>query len=261
MAIRDLIPWGRQESRAPERTDDRSDQQHPLVSLHRDVNRLFDDVFRGFGVPQAAIAHEVAKAGGGVEAWFIHGNHDVDQETFAKNLFDAEGADRNLHARVVEIAGVRIAGLGGVFEKEIWHPDVRGGDHAWHSYAEYAAGLTRELEWGDAQAARGRLLKHRASIFMDAYETLFDDSADVLVLHEAPACHPRGFSVLDDLAQALGVSRVFHGHHHDNLDYSQFSATAGYTVRGVGYRGIADLQGDGVRKGAYDDDRDNLPGP
>jgi HSP20 family molecular chaperone IbpA len=29
----------------------RSDQQHPLVSLHRDVNRLFDDVFRGFGVP------------------------------------------------------------------------------------------------------------------------------------------------------------------------------------------------------------------
>jgi len=51
MAIRDLIPWGRQESRAPERTDDRSDQQHPLVSLHRDVNRLFDDVFRGFGVP------------------------------------------------------------------------------------------------------------------------------------------------------------------------------------------------------------------
>lgn len=51
MAIRDLIPWGRQESRAPERTDDRSDQQHPLMSLHRDVNRLFDDVFRGFGVP------------------------------------------------------------------------------------------------------------------------------------------------------------------------------------------------------------------
>lgn len=51
MAIRDLIPWGRQESRVPARTDQASEQQHPLVSLHRDVNRLFDDVFRGFGVP------------------------------------------------------------------------------------------------------------------------------------------------------------------------------------------------------------------
>lgn len=51
MAIRDLIPWGRQESRVPVRTDDGSNQQHPLVSLHRDVNRLFDDVFRGFGAP------------------------------------------------------------------------------------------------------------------------------------------------------------------------------------------------------------------
>jgi HSP20 family protein len=51
MAIRDLIPWSRQESRVPERTGESADQHHPLLSLHRDVNRLFDDVFRGFGVP------------------------------------------------------------------------------------------------------------------------------------------------------------------------------------------------------------------
>jgi HSP20 family protein len=52
MAIRDLIPWSRQENRLPATVNpehDRSD--HPLVSLHREVNRLFDDVFRGFGVP------------------------------------------------------------------------------------------------------------------------------------------------------------------------------------------------------------------
>ena len=52
MAIRDLIPWSRQESRlsVPASTQpDRDD--HPLLSLHREVNRLFDDVFRGFGAP------------------------------------------------------------------------------------------------------------------------------------------------------------------------------------------------------------------
>ena len=52
MAIRDLIPWSRQDNRFPAppgAARDRSD--HPLLSLHREVNRLFDDAFRGFGVP------------------------------------------------------------------------------------------------------------------------------------------------------------------------------------------------------------------
>jgi HSP20 family protein len=55
MAFRDLIPWSRQENRLPvpvsaARESDRGGD-HPLTSLHRDVNRLFDDVFRGFGLP------------------------------------------------------------------------------------------------------------------------------------------------------------------------------------------------------------------
>ncbi|WBQ19189.1 Hsp20/alpha crystallin family protein [Sphingobium yanoikuyae] len=54
MAIRDLIPWSRQENRLPvpisaERA--RHENSDPLLSLHREVNRLFDDVFHGFGVP------------------------------------------------------------------------------------------------------------------------------------------------------------------------------------------------------------------
>jgi HSP20 family protein len=55
MAIRDLIPWSRQENRLPVSADAQRDRDdHPLLSLHRDVNRLFDDVFRGFGVPSFA---------------------------------------------------------------------------------------------------------------------------------------------------------------------------------------------------------------
>ncbi|MGQ2932676.1 Hsp20/alpha crystallin family protein [Sphingopyxis sp.] len=52
MAIRDLIPWSRQENRLPVPVSAERDRgDHPLVSLHRDVNRLFDDLFRGFGMP------------------------------------------------------------------------------------------------------------------------------------------------------------------------------------------------------------------
>ncbi len=55
MAIRDLIPWSRQENRLPVPVHAESDQSgHPLMSLHREVNRLFDDVFRGFGMPSVA---------------------------------------------------------------------------------------------------------------------------------------------------------------------------------------------------------------
>jgi len=49
------------------------------------------------------------------EVWFIHGNHDTDTDLYYDNLFGSQLADRNLHGRVVEIAGVRVAGLGGVF--------------------------------------------------------------------------------------------------------------------------------------------------
>lgn len=52
MSVRDLIPWGRDNgSSVP--TVFRDDERSPFVSLHREVNRLFDDVFRSFdrGLP------------------------------------------------------------------------------------------------------------------------------------------------------------------------------------------------------------------
>ncbi len=53
MAIRDLIPWSRQENRlpVPVTAEQRGRDEHPILSLHREVNRLFDDVFRGFAAP------------------------------------------------------------------------------------------------------------------------------------------------------------------------------------------------------------------
>lgn len=48
MTIRDLIPWGRQ-NRVPMRYE--REEMHPIVTLHREMNRLFDDVFRSFEMP------------------------------------------------------------------------------------------------------------------------------------------------------------------------------------------------------------------
>jgi HSP20 family protein len=48
MSVRDLIPWNRGTNQAPALYRDEMD---PFLSLHRNVNRLFDEVFRGFDSP------------------------------------------------------------------------------------------------------------------------------------------------------------------------------------------------------------------
>lgn len=47
MGVRDLIPWGRATSNQTPVLY-RDDDRNPFLSLHREVNRLFDDVFRSF---------------------------------------------------------------------------------------------------------------------------------------------------------------------------------------------------------------------
>jgi len=53
MAVRDLIPWGRARSSVP--SSGAGSDVDPFFTLHRDMNRLFDDVFRRFdtGLPTA----------------------------------------------------------------------------------------------------------------------------------------------------------------------------------------------------------------
>jgi len=54
MQLRDLIPWGRHDHRPHDgalipSAARRDEEGHPFLTLHREVNRLFDDVFREFG--------------------------------------------------------------------------------------------------------------------------------------------------------------------------------------------------------------------
>jgi HSP20 family protein len=51
MAVRDLIPWGRSRSAVPSPMP--GEEVSPFLTLHREMNRLFDDVFNRFesGIP------------------------------------------------------------------------------------------------------------------------------------------------------------------------------------------------------------------
>jgi predicted phosphodiesterase len=177
------------------------------------------------------------------EIWFIHGNHDTDSEADHDNLFGSTLADRNLHGRVVQVAGVRIAGLGGIFRGQVWD----GGETLqYESATEFRARSGQGNRW------RGGLpLRHRSTIFPDAYFQLAAKRADVLVTHEAHSAHPHGFKAIDELGRALQLQTSFHGHHHDRLDYSA-EDWLGFRAFGVGLRGITDLGGKVIVEGEQD---------
>ncbi|MHB1282398.1 MAG: metallophosphoesterase family protein [Metallibacterium scheffleri] len=187
----------------------------------------------------------------GTQVWFIHGNHDTDRAPTWEALQD--WPERNLHGRVVEVAGVRIAGLGGVFRDEIWRPD-RHVQPKFSSLSAYLADLrlrTNPKDWARTLQSLG-VIRHHSSLFPDDFDALVGQDAEVLVTHEAPSCHPLGFAAIDDLARALGVHTLFHGHHHDHLDYSGRTAALGFHAHGVGLRGVSALDGAVLRAGEKD---------
>jgi len=179
-----------------------------------------------------------------MEVWWIHGNHDTDSEADYDNLFGSALADRNLHGRVVEVAGVRIAGLGGIFRGRIWDPTE---GMRYESAEDFMNRCMEEDPW-----RFGLPLRHRSSIFPEDYYSLVGQQADVLVTHEAPSCHPNGFEAIDELARSLGVESVFHGHHHDRLDYIGCWRALGFRAFGIGLRGITRHDGGVVLPGELD---------
>ena len=198
---------------------------------------------------------EVAAIRNLTEIYWIPGNHDTDSAETHNNLFESELADRNLHGRVVEIAGIRVAGLGGVFRGEIWYPpDI---DVQFAKYSDYIDYLTAQqpLRLRDSVQSTGKARKHRSSIFYEDWLNLYGQSADILVTHEAPSCHPHGFREIDVLAQSLRVKFAYHGHHHDSLNYRSHDKRLGFQAFGVGFCGITDCFGGRILTGDFDEAR------
>jgi len=198
-------------------------------------------VFLGDQQAKCPLEEELGDILNMTDIWWIHGNHDTDSDADYDNLFESALADRNLHGRVVEIAGLRIAGLGGVFRGQVWMPPEQP---RFESAAAYVARCGKGNLW------RGGLpRKHHSSIFPDEYLRLASMRADVLVTHEAPSFHPHGFAAIDELANKLGAHTAFHGHHHDLCNYGDECAQLSLAAHGVGLRGISDQDGNVIVAG------------
>jgi hypothetical protein len=153
----------------------------------------------------------------GIVVHWIHGNHDNDggREMWA-NLTATERnpltASGSLHARVVDIDGVRIAGLGGTFRPRVWAPPSEPRLRQRHQLGDDLRSLGPA--YGPVQRAALSHSLITAAIWPEDIETLASQKADILVTHEAPTSHPSGSAVIDELARAMGARMIVHGHHH-----------------------------------------------
>ena len=169
----------------------------------------------------------------GVAVHWIHGNHDNDggPEMWAnlaapgRNPRTRDGA---LHARVRDIGGVRVAGLGGTFRPRVWAPPLPPRLRGRASLADDLATLGDAYGPGQRAALAHSLAT--AAIWPEDVEALACQKADILVTHEAPSSHPAGNRVMDELARAMGARLIVHGHHHV---VSRAEAQDGLRVLGV----------------------------
>jgi Icc-related predicted phosphoesterase len=191
------------------------------------------------------------------EVYWIHGNHDNDSQSDYDNLFNSELADRNLHGKIVEIDGLKVAGLGGIFREHIWRPVPVTAEPLHISYAAYEAHLKEQVRYKkiSEQKRTHELFKHKTSIFYEDWINLYGQQADILVTHEAPSCHPYGFEAIDVLARSMKIKCSFHAHHHDRLNYSAYDEILGFSAHGVGFCGVTDQYGGMVSAGDFDQQR------
>ena len=168
------------------------------------------------------------------QIWWIAGNHDFETPNKHKHLFHSALANNGLHLKVTKIAGLRIAGLGGIFLGRVWYPPHqpkwRGKQHFLHNQPANV----RQMEMS---------LKYKAAIWYDEFEALKKLKADILVTHEAPGSHRHGFEVIGELGVAMGVKSIFHGHLHENY---AGSIKNNIKVFGVADRVVVDLLGNAL---------------
>ena len=122
------------------------------------------------------------------QIWWIPGNHDFDLPIHHHNLFNSQLAGWGLHLKVKEIAGLRIAGLGGIFLGRVWYPPRAP---KWQSKQHYLSSLSVKHEPEQLS------LKYQSAIWYDEWVALKKLKADVLVTHEAPRSHKHGFIAID----------------------------------------------------------------
>ncbi len=168
------------------------------------------------------------------EIWWIAGNHDFETPNRYNNLFNSTFSDRSLHLKVTEIAGLKVAGLSGIFLGRVWYPPQQP---RWLGKQHFLCNQSANLQQPELS------LKYKSAIWPDEFEAFKLQKADILVSHEAPGSHRHGFKVISELAAAMGVKHVFHGHLHESY---KGIIKNNIKVLGVANTAVADLLGNRV---------------
>ena len=177
-----------------------------------------------------------------VRVAFIHGNHDADSYEHWEMLHDC-GDALPIHGQIVDLDGVRVAGLGGNFLGRVWYPPQEA------KFVNKQGALDRgAFQWRAGQRPSPAF---HAAIYPDDFNKLSAQRADILVTHEAPSCHRYGFEAIDELARSMRVVRSFHGHMHDDCshEYALRRPELGFDARAVGYCGIKNGLGELIHEG------------
>jgi hypothetical protein len=140
---------------------------------------------------------------------------------------------------VLDIAGVRVAGLSGIFRPRVW--DGRRAPSLLRR-ADLPADLAKLGP--SLRAEHVAALTHSLStiaIWHEDVEAMAAMRADVLVVHDAPCSHRDGHAVLTDLARRMGARVVLHGHHH--VSYVADNEAGDLRAIGIGASWGLDLDG------------------
>jgi len=167
------------------------------------------------------------------QIYWIAGNHDFDSIGEYEHLFFSALSYNNLHLKVVEIAGIRIAGLGGIFLSRNWKP---GDIPKWQS----------RLHWLKCKPSNVKKIPLHIdhSIWHHEFVKMKEQvRADILVCHEAPSSYRHGFKAIDELAESIGARTIFHGHHHC---YYNSTLSNGIHVTGTAIGGVVNLAGENL---------------
>jgi len=167
---------------------------------------------------------------GMTKIYWIPGNHDFDSTEEFENLYYSALSYNNIHLKVIEVNGLRIAGLGGIFKEKIWMP---GSIPKWLDKKHW-------LQCKPSNVKKIPLHLDHAIWHHELEKMKKTVRADILVTHEAPSCHRHGKTAIEELAEAIGAKHIFHGHHHK---YYQESIK-GIAVTGASIGGVVNLAGE-----------------
>lgn len=177
------------------------------------------------------LEHQLSDIISMTQVYWIPGNHDFNSKTEHGYLFHSALANNELHLKVAEVDGLRIAGLGGTFKGRVWMP---GDQLKWLDQQHWAS--------HQPQPVKKIPLPIQGAIWHHEYLRMKNKiKADILVCHEAPSSHRLGFVVIDELAEAIGAKQIFHGHHH--IYYKQKLPNA-IEVTGVAIGSVVNLAGE-----------------